>query len=57
MVPDTINKFCDRCRKRYEGYRIKSWHVVMGLDRIDLCPDCRKSLENWLFMKGEKENG
>ena len=57
-----IAKKCDRCGKLYEGYHVKEddcgtngiaeismeiTNVYEVMEVFDLCPECKKSFEEW----------
>lgn len=51
---------CDRCRKYYDdatGMQILMRNRVIGLpdDMLDLCPECTRAVEQWLFMTDYNE--
>lgn len=51
---------CDRCGKYYDdatGMQILMKNRVIGLpdDMLDLCPECTRAVEQWLFMAAYNE--
>ena len=50
-------KICDRCRMYYVKTRdLRKYHLIQLDDMkrfdVDLCPDCYKSLEDFMDNKG-----
>lgn len=51
---------CDRCGKYYDdttGMQILIKNGAIGLpdDVLDLCPECKRTVEQWLFITGYNE--
>lgn len=48
---------CDVCEKLYESYPCTPWVNIFvdnypyGDNRLDLCPDCQKKLEEFIHFK------
>lgn len=63
----SLAKKCDRCGKLYEIYKVKGSNKdfngvatieilnnrnYQGKDILDLCSECRDSLDEWLHLPG-----
>lgn len=49
-------KKCDRCKKFYTNCAIKGFTLRKGFFDLDLCPECRESLDEWFEKKKKKDS-
>ena len=50
-------KYCDRCKKIFSAGDYNSGAIIDFWSediKLDLCNECRDSLDEWLFSKDEK---
>ena len=46
-----ITVICDKCYKAVppEVLTRNAIHIEQGMDMIDLCPECQKKLDDWIW--------